>query len=856
AHLCALAGGVDAFCIGSEMRSLTQIRDGAVSYPAVQALKALAADVRSILGPGTKIGYAADWSEYFGHQPADGSGDVLFHLDPLWSDPNIDFVGIDNYMPLSDWRDGSGHLDAAAGSIYDLDYLSGNVAGGEGFDWYYASQADRDAQIRTPITDSAHGEDWVFRYKDILNWWSQPHHDRPGGVRSATPTSWVPQSKPVWFTEFGCPSVDKGTNQPNVFVDPKSSESFLPYYSSGARDDFIQLRYLQAQFRFWGDAANNPVSSVYGGPMVDLANAYAWAWDARPWPDFPARTDVWSDGPNYRLGHWLQGRVGSASLPELVAELCLDAGLSEIDVSELHGVVTGYAQDEPMTARQAIQPLMLGYRFDSTARDGKIRFRMRDAVPGADLTGQSFALAPNEKEGTGMLLLRGSQREMPDAVRIAYLAAENDYQSAAAEAVHPSASLLRAESGEMPVVLDSAEAQSVAERWLAELRVARDTAKFNLPPSMQWLEPGDVVRLQTGRADALFRIGAIEEQGARLVEAKRVEDGVYRSGASEPRSYAAPALPVRTTLFAQFLDLPLLRGDEVAHAPWLAVSGTPWPGEAACFASATDSGYTLDTRVASSSVVGDTLDALPACRPWSWYRGPGIQVAVSGGTLQSRSELDVLNGANAAAIRAPGATDWEIIQFRDAVLVGQQTYLLSHILRGQAGTEFLAGQSVPQGADFVLLDSGPVQIGLALSDRGLQRHYRVGPASRPYTDAAYQHFVESFAGIGLRPYAPVRLVAQRQSGGDIALSWIRRSRINGDSWAGIDIPLGEDLEAYEVRIVKNGAVLRTISAASPAATYSQAQQAADQIATPFEIEVAQLSAAFGAGPATRITFNG
>ncbi|RMF37080.1 MAG: host specificity protein, partial [Alphaproteobacteria bacterium] len=33
AHLCALAGGVDAFCIGSEMRSLTQIRDGAVSYP-------------------------------------------------------------------------------------------------------------------------------------------------------------------------------------------------------------------------------------------------------------------------------------------------------------------------------------------------------------------------------------------------------------------------------------------------------------------------------------------------------------------------------------------------------------------------------------------------------------------------------------------------------------------------------------------------------------------------------------------------------------------------------------------------------------------------------------------------------
>jgi hypothetical protein len=62
AHLCALAGGVEAFCIGSEMRALSQIRDGVGTYPAVRALIALAADVRAILGPATKMGFAADWS--------------------------------------------------------------------------------------------------------------------------------------------------------------------------------------------------------------------------------------------------------------------------------------------------------------------------------------------------------------------------------------------------------------------------------------------------------------------------------------------------------------------------------------------------------------------------------------------------------------------------------------------------------------------------------------------------------------------------------------------------------------------------------------------------------------------------
>ena len=69
--------------------------------------------------------------------PQDGSGDVYFHLDPLWADANIDFIGIDNYMPLSDWRDGLDHADAEWGSIYNLDYLMANIEGGEGYDWYY-----------------------------------------------------------------------------------------------------------------------------------------------------------------------------------------------------------------------------------------------------------------------------------------------------------------------------------------------------------------------------------------------------------------------------------------------------------------------------------------------------------------------------------------------------------------------------------------------------------------------------------------------------------------------------------------------------------------------------------------------
>jgi len=186
AHLCAAAGGVDAFCIGSELRGLTQIRGAGNSFPAVAAMCQLVSDVRSILGASVKLSYAADWSEYFGYHPQDGSGDVFFHLDPFWAHSDVDFIGIDNYMPLSDWRDGEDHADASWGSIYNPDYLHANIEGGEGYAWYYANAQDTQDQLRSPITDGAYGEDWIYRYKDMRGWWSQYHYTRVGGVRAAT----------------------------------------------------------------------------------------------------------------------------------------------------------------------------------------------------------------------------------------------------------------------------------------------------------------------------------------------------------------------------------------------------------------------------------------------------------------------------------------------------------------------------------------------------------------------------------------------------------------------------------------------------------------------------------------------
>ena len=301
ANLCVQAGGVDAFCVGTEMVGMTQTRDGANAFPAVERLVGLVNEVRAT-GCATHIGYAADWTEYHSFRLG---GDVFFNMDPLWL--ICDFVGIDNYMPMSDWRDGEGHADFKAGWFGPTDeaYLRWGVERGELVDWFYASEQDRADQVRTPIVDTWLGQHWIYGQKNLRGWWSSEHRSRIDGVLQP-PSPWVPMGKPVWMTEFGAPAVDRAGNQPNVFIDPKSSESFFPYYSRGFRDDFAQRQVLRAFIGHW--TADTTFSPVYAGRMVDPDRISVWTWDARPWPTFPLRQDVWSDGENYAYGHWLNGR--------------------------------------------------------------------------------------------------------------------------------------------------------------------------------------------------------------------------------------------------------------------------------------------------------------------------------------------------------------------------------------------------------------------------------------------------------------------------------------------------------------------------------------------------------------------
>ncbi|MCH8240071.1 MAG: glycoside hydrolase/phage tail family protein [Proteobacteria bacterium] len=854
AHLCQAAGGVDAFVIGSELRGLTQVRDGAATYPFVDALVALASDVKSILGSGTKVTYAADWSEYFGHQPADGSGDVYFNLDPLWSSADIDAIAIDVYWPLSDWRDGSAHADKIAGapSIYDFNYLKGNIFGGEGYDWYYASAADRDAQIRTPITDGAYGKPWVFRFKDIRSWWQNQHFNRPGGVEAGTPTAWAPESKPLWFTEFGCPAIDKGSNQPNVFFDPKSSESQRPYFSRVTRDDLIQRRYIQSFYDFFDPshqdyaAGSNPASSVYSGEMVDIARLYVYTWDARPYPAFPLALDVWADGGNWEFGHWLTGRAASGPVPAVVSQILNDFGFSRFSAAQLTGHLDGYVIDRIMSAREALQSLELSFFFDSYESGGLIQFKHRGAGGTvAGLTADDLVDRGTKREL--YQVTRGQETELPLSAKLTYIDGNTQYRQAAVEARRLAVRSERISTANVPIVMAQAQAQAMAESWLQEAWTARQRASFVLPPSRMALEPTDLVTLQVENQTLPLRIIEMREGADKELEARSIEPEVFTPLRTPLRNAPQATPAVFGQALAAFLDLPLLRGDEVPHTGYVAAYQSPWPGAVAFYRSPEDSGFivkALATGLATLGVTEQDFSTGPTSR---FDRANICRVRLDNGELQSVTELALLGGANTAAIENADG-DWEVFQFRDAALVGPSIYELSNLLRGQAGTEKAMADPVAAGARFVLLDSAVTQVDMTADEIRLDFNWKYGPISRDIGHPSYQNKVHGFSGLGLRPLSPVHVRGAR-AGNDVQISWVRRTRIGGDSWDTSEVPLGEDVESYQVEILDGAQVKRTLTSTGPSVSYSEAEQIADWGAPQFtyNINVYQLSASYGRG---------
>jgi hypothetical protein len=845
------------FIVGSEFVGLTRVQGPGGSYPAVEGFRALAGAVRARLGPGVALAYAADWTEY-GADVRDGGATIRFPLDALFADPAIDAVGIDYYPPLTDWRDGAGHADLAdADDIYDRAYLKSRIGAGEAFDWYYASAADRAKQVRTPITDGAYAKPWIHRAKDLVGWWSNPHVEREGGVETRA-TPWVPRGKPIWLTEIGVPAVDKGTNGPNVFPDPKSSENAAPPDSRGTRDDLIQARGLAAILARFDpglpgfEAAHNPVSPLYSGTMVPADSIFVWAWDARPFPAFPDFDTVWADADNWSVGHWITGRLEGLELDRLIAAILSDFGIGTPAAISADAFLDGYVIDRPMSARAALEPLAQVYGLDVSVLAGTLSVRgPRRDIPRAVEAGDLVVV---RAEDAPLNRVRAEEAELPRSVEIGFTDSQStEYRRANAAAIRPTGARRRETRMEAAIVTRRDCAEALAEAALDATLAARDTARFLLSPRRIDLAPGDLLALP-GEPIPHRIVRIADSPQGRRVETRGVplHGGPPRTGdraeARPRRSVPALAGPP----FAVALDLPADRGTPTPLQV-LAVAADPWPGTVAIWRSQGE-GAPLSPHgfVDHPACLGESLTALPPGPLWRFDRNARLDVRLRhAGGLGAIDAAAALAGGNLFALRgADGAV--ELFSAAGVTLIGPETYRLTRLLRGLAGSEAQAGRAAPAGSLIVRLDRAIVPLVERLDEAGRAFRYRIGPAERDPADPTFVEFVARAGLEAFRLLSPVHLRAWRGPDG-VRLTWIRRARRDGDSWDVVEIPL-EEPESYVVELfAADGRTLRTLTANTASLLYAAGDETADfgGPQTRLDVGIAQVGAVAGRGPTTR-----
>lgn len=804
-HYATLTDGlIDAFAIGSELKGITKVSSSTGVYPAVTALKSLAATVRSTLGSDVKLTYAADWSEY---HHTDGG---WYNLDPLWADTNIDIIGIDAYFPLTD----------APQSGYDRQEIEDGWTSGEGYDWYYT---DEDRTTQAPLAAP-------YAWKNIDWWWSNAHVN-PNSVA----TDWVPESKPIWFTEYGFPSVDGCANQPNVFVDNSSSESAYPRFSRGRVDFMAQRQAIAATESVWADS-----------DMVH--QKFLWTWDARPYPYWPDLLNVWSDGRNWVTGHWVQGKLGGSHVAAVAESLFTKVGLdgSIIDTSRVQASLDGFVIQHRTTARAALKQLTQAYQFEFKESDDAITLQPLAQDPVLTIN-VSACIPLNDGQGqVPYRLVRDEVANLPRRVEVQYLQRLQRYSTNIQSASRAEDTTEDAQALTLSLVLSDAHAKAIADQLLAACWRARAQIEFALPMEYAALEPGDVITLVDGALEYRLRLRRIQmgKPGILLIQATEDEAVRYEVAPDvrDPDS-GLNYTPVPNTLM-EIIEASAFPQDDTGNITLRIAAagvGQGWTGASIVRSNALLGEPQVLTAVDQPARMGKTLTELAPTQPYVFDRVSTLEVLMLGDEpLSSATGEDILNGANLAIVGE------EIIQFMTVETLAAGKYRLSDLLRGRLGTEH-AMVTHEEGTRFIMLDERVRSITLPPAQKG------VSMAIKPVTFAQSEADVEATDHVvsaqSLKPLSPVHVCATRDGSGNATIKWTRRARHGGEWRAEVDVPLMESAEQYDIEIIHSGTVKRTWRVSTPEQVYSAAQQTTDFGAPSgaITVKIYQLSALVGRG---------
>jgi Putative phage tail protein len=573
-------------------------------------------------------------------------------------------------------------------------------------------------------------------------------------------------------------------------------------------------------------------------------------FDELPLADFANRI------PNLTFEIAADTDQAGTSLDIIIDDVLARCNLRQREVRHGLASLQGFVISREASGRSIIEALAPLQSLSLSDNDGTLSVTpvVHDAavhVFDAGLLGADIASRKNDQNADERKL--DPATNLPDEIQVRYADPLRDYQINMQRARRMTARTQIRQTIDLPAVLSADRAKQMAEQLLAKLWRERQKRQIRLPMSHVTVRPGETIRFSDRlHGYWLVQSAALEDGGVSigLVPLNRADLASVAVADSGEGSNQNPA-PHGPSL-GYLLDVPPIENALPTAARLFAVaagSSSGWRRASVWLSTDQGQSYGPAATLTRATVMGSIALPPGPSVPGIWDERSSIEVELLNPDMQlfSRPEAAILAGGNLALVGK------ELLHFRQATALSGQRYRLRGLLRGVRGTEgYISDHTLNE--PFVLLDPLPDVFAVAplaavdqlLASKSLSPGQGLG-------DVAAQSAL--LRGAALRPLSPVHGRHSLLANGDREIKWIRRSR-GGFEWLdGIDAPLAESSEQYRLTIKVGADIRRTLDVSQSSWTYPANLAAADAVGPGVgHIDIAQLSAAIGAGTDLRLNF--
>lgn len=566
--------------------------------------------------------------------------------------------------------------------------------------------------------------------------------------------------------------------------------------------------------------------------------------------------DTLETGRVFVLGNnqpWAFNYFGS-KLADCVSDLCERSGMesADIDVSDLTQDLRGYLVSSIDSARPAVEQLAKVFSFNGVEEDDKIVFKMRGADPIAVIARTDCGAVDGsqaDQPSPAITATRAQQLDLPKFCTVTAADPARDLEPGTQQSQRQAASAGQVVQFSTAVTLSATEQVRLANLIMYDAWTSRTSLKFSTDMSHTRLMPGDVVTLDGRRCLLLSR-----QSGGATIDWEAVSDDAsvltqYGIGVDGDFPHQIPPQTVPT--YEVLLDIPLLSDAEDTPGAYVAAWGIAPHWRGGVLYRSLDEGVSWSKMAVFPKPgvsIGTAVNALGDFSGGNVFDEVNpLTVRMRNGIPYSTTRDAVLAGSNALAIVS--GDGWEIVQYRDVTTNPDGSYTLRGLLRGRLGSEWAMPDHAVGDVVVLLATSTLRDFAIEASEIGVPQLTKAVSIGSTLSDTDSEEV--TIVAERLKPLSPVDYRVAREVGSnDATLTWKRRTRLSHLFLApGIDVPLGEASESYQVEILDGVTVVRTETVTTTEYAYSAADQTSDGLTPgdPITARIRQVSAVVGVG---------